>query len=121
MYKTLCGYTDPLEAHIVCGRLQAEGFTVHVADAHSTVANWNWRLAIGGAKVRVLTHEFAEARELLRALERGELALTPDEGGAVMPAPDRESWSSRLAYLAAFWLGIPLPWGRRTDADEPRR
>jgi hypothetical protein len=94
---------------------------VHVADAHSTVANWNWRLAIGGAKVRVLTHEFAEARELLRALERGELALTPDEGGAVMPAPDRESRSSRLAYLAAFWLGIPLPWGRRTDADEPRR
>ena len=117
MYKTVACYTDPIEAHIVCGRLRAERFTVYVADAHSTLGNWDWRLAIGGAKVRVLTAEFAPARELLRALDRGEYALTPDEGGSPVPLPDRETLSSRLAYVFGLWLGLPVPWRRRSDAS----
>jgi hypothetical protein len=113
MYKTLACYIDPIEAHIVCGRLQAEGYTAYVADAHSTLGNWDWRLAIGGAKVRVLSEEFQAARDLMRALDRGEYALTPEEGGSVSLPACRESWSSRVAYLFAFWLGLPLPWRRR--------
>lgn len=113
MFRTIASFIDPLEAQIVCGRLQAEGLTAYVADAHSALGNWHWRLAIGGAKVRVLTLQFSEAQELMRALDRGELALRSEEGGSAMPVPDRESWSSRLAYLCIFWFGIPLPWRRR--------
>ena len=93
----------------------AEGFTVYVADAHSTLGNWDWRLAIGGAKVRVLGSEFVQARELVRALDRGEYALTAEEGGGLAAHADRESWSSRLAYVFGLWLGLPLPWRRRYD------
>lgn len=115
MYKTVACFTDPIEAHIVCGRLHAQGLTAYVADGHSTLGNWTWRLALGGAKVRVLDSEFAGARELVRALDGGEFALTPDEGGDALSAPDRESWSSRLAYVSGLWFGIPLPWRRRRD------
>ena len=114
MYTTVASYTDPIEAHVVCGRLRAEGFTVYVADAHSTMGNWNWRLAIGGAKVRVLSSEFEPVRELVRALDRGEYALTTEEGGGPAGHADRESWSSRLAYIG-LWLGLPLPWRRRYE------
>jgi hypothetical protein len=112
MYKTVACYVDPIEAHIVCGRLQAEGFTAHVADAHSALGNWHWRLAIGGAKVRVHGAEFIAARDIVRALDRGEYALVPEDGGSTALPTDRESWSSRLAYVFAFWVGIPLPWRR---------
>jgi hypothetical protein len=117
MYRTVACYTDPIEAYIVRGRLQAEGFTVYVADAHSALGNWDWRLAIGGAKVRVLTTEFARARELMRALDRGDYALTQDEGGTPALFPDRETLSSRLAYVLGLWLGLPVPWRRRSDAS----
>lgn len=115
MYTTVASYIDPIEAHVVCGRLRAEGFTVYVADAHSTLGNWDWRLAIGGAKVRVLGSEFVQARELVRALDRGEYALTAEEGGGLAAHADRESWSSRLAYVFGLWLALPLPWRRRYD------
>jgi len=117
MYTTVACYIDPIEAQIVCGRLQAEGLTAYVADAHSTLGNWDWRLAIGGAKVRVLTTQFFDARDLVRALDQGEFALVTDAGSDSARMPDRESGSSRLAYAAGLWLGIPLPWRRRRFED----
>lgn len=120
MFRTIASYLDPIEAHIVCGRLLAEGIEAHVADDQTNLANWEWRQAIGGTKVRVATAQFEQARALIAELDRGEFALDPETSGAA--ATDRESWSSRLAYVFGLGFGLPLPWRRRqmqsSEADE---
>jgi len=115
MFVTVASYIDPIEAQIARGLLLAEGLEVHVGDEHLAVANWEWRLAIGGARLRVPAAQAARAREILRAMEAGEYAID-DDGRDAPPqlrAPDRETLSSRLAWLALFLLSIPLPWRRR--------
>lgn len=112
MYRTVAAYPDPLLAHIVRGRLEAEGVAAWVADEHSVLMNWDWRLALGGAKVRVATEQFAEARQIVRELDRGAFVVVTDEDEPI-PAC-RETWSSRLAYLVLFVFWLPLPWSRRT-------
>ena len=116
MHRTVASYLDPIEAHIVCGRLQAEGIDAIVSDDQTNLANWEWRQAIGGTRVRVAEAQYAEAKALIAALDDGDFALEPE----TPPTPPyRESWSSRLALLFGLGLGIPLPWRRdRRDDDE---
>jgi len=64
------------------------------------------------------------ARNILRAAESGEYVLDEDgdahERSAderTMHAPDRESWSSRLAWVALMLFSVPLPWRRKPAAD----
>lgn len=124
MYKTVASYLDPLEAHIVCGRLQAKGFDAHVADDQTNLANWEWRTAIGGTRVRVHEDDYAAARTLIAELDGGAFALVDEEGQAAEDGaalhPDRETWSSRLALVFGLGLGIPLPWRRRQKDDTGR-
>ena len=120
MYRTIASYLDPIEAHIVCGRLRAEGIDAHVADDQMNLANWEWRQAIGGTKVRVVDGQFEQARVLIGALDQGEFSLDDDTSNT--PAPDRETWSSRLALVFGLGFGVPLPWRRKpiasTEQDE---
>ncbi len=117
-------YVDPIEAQIAAGLLQAEGIAVHLGDQNMALANWEWRLAIGGVKLHVRDDQLAHAREVIRRLDAGEFALPPDatehEHDDATPievptgaAPNRESWSSRLAWVALVLFAIPLPWRRR--------
>jgi len=119
MFTTIAHYTDPIEAHLARGRLLSEGIDAHLGDEHLAVANWEWRLAVGGVKLRVADGDVGRAKLVLQALDAGEYALEsePDDEGA-LHTPDRESWSSRLAWLALMLFGIPLPWRRRAASDE---
>ena len=114
MYRTVASYLDPIEAHIVCGRLQAEGIEAFVADDQTNRANWEWRQAIGGTRVRVAEDQYAQARALIAELDDGAFALDSEPG----PPPYRESASSRLALLLGLGFGLPLPWRRRRMPDE---
>ena len=120
MFRTIASYLDPIEAHIVCGRLLAEGIEAHVADDQTTLANWEWRQAIGGTKVRVVDAQFEQARSLIAEVDRGEFALDPEASNTT--TIDRESWSSRVAYVFGLGFGLPLPWRRRqmqsSETDE---
>lgn len=118
MFTTVASYLDPLQAQIARGLLAAEGIDAHVGDEHLAVANWEWRLAIGGSKVRVADADAARARAILGAMEAGAYAIDDDgePADARLRAPERESPSSRLAWLALVLLSLPLPW-RRRDAD----
>ena len=121
MFTTVASYHDPLEAHIACGRLRAEGIDAHVADDQLAVANWEWRLTLGGTRVRVADADAERARHVLRELDAGGYALeteAPEAGG--LRAPDRESWSSRLAWVALVVFNVPLPWRRRGNDDAQR-
>jgi hypothetical protein len=121
VFTTVARYHDPIEAHIACGRLRAEGIDAHVADDQLAVANWEWRLAVGGIRVRVLEGDAERARKVLRELDAGGYALE-DEPGATdtLSAPQRESWSSRIAWVALMLFNIPLPWRRRNSDDAVR-
>ena len=117
MFVAVARFADPLEAHIVCGRLRAEGIDAHVADAHMGLANWEWRLAVGGTRVLVDEREADRARIIVRALDAGAYALDTEAEPALQP-PSRESWSSRLAWIALMLFGVPLPWRRRPSRDD---
>ncbi|WP_226467257.1 putative signal transducing protein [Luteimonas panaciterrae] len=123
MFTTIAHYTDPIEAHLARGLLLSEGIEAHLDDEHLAYANWEWRLATGGVKLRVLHIHAERARAVLRAMEAGDYALDED-GDARDPglqSPYRESWSSRLAWLALMLYGIPLPWRRRHDDEDAAR
>ncbi|NLW96241.1 MAG: DUF2007 domain-containing protein [Xanthomonadaceae bacterium] len=123
MSIVVASYTDPVQAQIARGLLQAEGIEAHLGDEHLALANWEWRLAIGGAKLRVAAADAPRARKILQALDAGEYAID-DEARPADPQlqpPDRESPSSRLAWLALVLLNIPLPWRRRASADVRRQ
>ncbi len=115
MFTTVASYLDPLQAQIARGLLGAEGIDAHLGDEHLAVANWEWRLAIGGSKLRVADADAARARAILQALDAGEYAIDDDgqPADAQLRPPERESASSRLAWLALVLLNVPLPWRRR--------
>ena len=119
MFITVARFHDPIEAHIACGRLCAEGIAAHVADTHMGLANWEWRLAIGGTRVLVDESDAERARGIVRDLDAGAYALDDDASPtATLQAPYRESWSSRLAWIALMLFNIPLPWRRRPTRDD---
>ena len=118
MLTTIARFADPLEAQIACGRLRAEGIDAHVADAHMGLANWEWRLAVGGTRVLVDEADVEFARKVMRDLDAGRYALDDESTDEVLHAPDRESWSSRIAWIALMLFGLPLPWKRDPPRDD---
>jgi len=141
MFTTVAAFTDPIEAQLALGRLQAEGIPARLDDSGSAIMDWTWRLAIGGMRLRVPDAQAMHARRVLAALDAGEYALEADGAGppdagsgaaageaggdpagwrpapAGLVAPDRESASSRLALVAFLLLGLPLPWRRRARVE----
>lgn len=124
MLVIVAHYHDPIEAHIARGLLASQGIDAHLGDEHLALANWEWRLAVGGVKLRVPQEQAMHARNILRAAESGEYVLDEDgdehERSAderTLHAPDRESWSSRLAWVALMLFSVPLPWRRKPAAD----
>ena len=113
MLTIVARYVDPIQAWIARGLLEAEGIEAHVGDGQVALANWEWRLAIGGVKLRVPAAQAARAVEVLRAMDAGEYAIDDEARPATPVAPDRETASSRLAWLALVLFNLPLPWRRR--------
>lgn len=128
MFTTIAAYLDPIEAQLALGRLQAEGISARLDDSGTAIANWEWRLAIGGMRLRVPEEQALHARRVLAALDAGEYALDDGPAGdgqqdrdkalAPLQPPSRESLSSRLAWLALMLFGVPLPWRRERDDDD---
>lgn len=119
MLVAVARFTDPLEAQIACGRLRAEGIDAHVADAHMGLANWEWRLAVGGTRVLVDEADAEFARRVMRDLDAGRFALDAESPQQPpLRSPDRESWSSRIAWIALMLFGLPLPWKRKPARDD---
>lgn len=120
MFTTVAHYHDPIEAHIARGLLASQGIDAHLGDEHLALANWEWRLAVGGVKLRVPQEQARQARDILHAAESGEYMLDEEEGEddpqALQP-PYRESWSSRLAWVALMLFSVPLPWRRKAASD----
>lgn len=116
--------TDPIQAHILVGRLEAEGLQAFVAHEHHVWANWFMSNALQGVKVQVPAYQAEEALEVLARLRAGEFA----KGDGVATEACRHCGAeaalgaarSRLIALLVLWFFVlPLPfskWGRRCRA-----
>ncbi|MGY0612583.1 putative signal transducing protein [Luteimonas sp. A501] len=93
MFTTVAAYTDPIEAQLAAGLLQAEGIPARLDDTGTAIANWEWRLAIGGMRLRVPDAQAIHARRVLAALDAGEYALDEDalDDGALHEATPEEA------------------------------
>ena len=71
MLITVATFTDPLEAHIVRGRLEAEHIECFVMHEHHIWANWFLSTALGGVKLQVRPEDVRRvATEYLRTSQR---------------------------------------------------
>lgn len=69
---TIGWFTEPWEAHIARGRLEAEGVRTFIANEHQVSANWCMAFALGCVQLQVLASDADTAREVLRRYQAGE-------------------------------------------------
>ncbi len=62
---TVESFSDPLEAHIAKGRLEAEGIQAFVANEHHIWANWMMSHALGGVRVQVASENIDVAKRII--------------------------------------------------------
>lgn len=118
MLVTVDRYSNPLEAHIVRGRLEAEGITAFVAHEHHVWAKWTIALALGGVKIQVKGEDVGNSLKILENLRNGEyllgevessdyISLCPKCGDA---NKERINWQWKLALFVLILTSIPLPY-----------
>ncbi|MGK2941510.1 MAG: putative signal transducing protein [Immundisolibacter sp.] len=66
-FVTVGVFTNPLDAHLAKGRLEAEGISAHILNEHYIWANWPLSDALGGVKVQVADHNADGAKKILTA------------------------------------------------------
>lgn len=121
MWTTVHREISPWDAHIVAGRLQAEGLNTCVLFDNIVRIDWSQSLSYGGVHVQVPDAELAHARQVLCALANGdyeadlaaELALPGDvrcpRCGSYRWRWRRGGYSSAFAVLCAAWGAIFAP------------
>ena len=113
-------FYDPLEAHILRERLDAEGIpAIVVGDGHVRI-NWPWAVALRGARICVPVGFRVQADEVVAAYTRGDFAADVDaEAGTSPPrcpacgssacsreVPLREKLLA-VGVFAMFWVVFP--------------
>lgn len=120
MLITTAVFTNPIEAHIVRGRLEVEGIPAFVIHEHHIWANWFYSYALGGVKVQVNYSNISAAKELLEKLKNAEFEklLEENEGtyekisclNCKSQSIEECRFSERIA-LIVFWIfAIPIPY-----------
>lgn len=115
MLITIASYTEPWEAHIVRGRMEAEGIPATLAHDQHVSLDWPLATALGGVKVQV-PPAFAEQALGVEADYRSGAyidalkASHPDTEGIQCPECGSENYrnhaSLSLTILALMSLGI---------------
>ena len=78
-FITIARFLIPMDAHILRGRLEAEGIPAIVADGNLTQTNTLLSVAVGGARVQVPVPYVAEAMGVMAALRSGAFVLGENE------------------------------------------
>lgn len=104
-------YVNAIEAHIVRGRLEAEGIPAVVGNEYLVTQNWLLSLATGGVVVRVPAEMLEEARAVIAGIDHGDFAEPGDacaHCGAALSL-GAGSMTRDAALVAATLLAFPLP------------
>lgn len=112
---TISTHTDPLDAHILRCRLEAEDIPAFIAGEHHIGMNWLMSNALGGVRVQVPEPFSSQALTVISDIKAGAYqiedeqteALSCPKCGSQHCTPLKTSW--RIAFLALFFLSMPLP------------
>lgn len=120
MLATVAVFVNPLEAHIVRGRLETEGIPAFVTHEHHIWANWFISNALGGVKIQVNNSHVLDAKEVLENIDKGEyeVALEESQGQidtTICPGCKSKNiiecrWNEKIALIVFWAFGIPLPY-----------
>lgn len=104
MPVTLITFTNQLEAHIVLGRLQAEGIPAYIAFEHHIAVEWWLSLALGGVRIQVPKGYYESALNILEAINNGKYENTLlEEFGLSDPVVCPSCSSKNTASIAWLW------------------
>lgn len=117
MLITIGLYLNPIEAHIVRGRIEAEGIPAYVQHEHHSWAKWTISLALGYVKVQVRQEDVKAAVAVLENIQSGEYALVEEAdtastccakcGGTEM---ERVNWSWKMALWGVMFFSVVIPY-----------
>ncbi|MCU7835553.1 MAG: DUF2007 domain-containing protein [gamma proteobacterium symbiont of Taylorina sp.] len=120
MITTLTTKTTAIEAHIILGRLQAEGIPAFIAFEHHIWANWMLSNALGGVRVQVLSSRIKDANVVISNIENGEFQKYLEaETGCLekehCPSCNSNAvkniiWPWKIAFLSLFIFTVPIPY-----------
>ncbi len=117
---TVATFTNPIEAHIVRGRLECEDIVAFVSHEHHIWAKWSLSQALGGVKVQVASSNYERASSVISDINSGKYLDTLDE-----PEFDEDliccnrcgsnrvsslRWPWKLSLVLFFVLLIPFPY-----------
>lgn len=104
-FKTLAKFTYSSEAQIIKGRLEADGIQVFLSDNFTIDTDPLVSNAIGGVKLKVLSHQYEAAKDILDTIEKYSL---DDEGNAITcpncNSKHVELFSTIKDFKSLFWF-----------------
>ncbi len=123
MLATVATFTNPLEAHILRGRLEAEEIPAYVYHEHHIGVYWLYSQVLGGVRLWVHPTHFGKAKEIIEAVRNGEYEI-PDEISPSCPrchskrlVPNRISWTISFLICHLFYMPIPFVWAKHECRD----
>lgn len=112
---TITSYSEPLEAHIVKGRLEAEGVPAFIANEHHISVAWYLSNALGGVKIQVHKQDHEKAIKIISSLHDGEFEEelkkeTKVAESNICPSCGSSNYSSKfsLPLLLLVWLSLGI-------------
>jgi hypothetical protein len=81
-FVLLTRFFNPIDAYMLQNRLQADGVLAVVAEANIVETDRLLTTALGGVRVLVLEADFGRAREIMRAVARGDYRLDEQSSDA---------------------------------------
>lgn len=121
MNVTVSTSTNPIEAHIIRGRLEAEGIPAFVIFEYHIWANWAISNAIGGVRVQVPSEFSKQAKTVIENINKGSYELSLEEVSTPAPTCCPKCNSQKIVSNDGFWkvalvivfiFCIPLPYSR---------
>lgn len=126
---TIATCNELTEAHILKGRLEAEGILCFLGDEHIVGAQPFYAVAVGGIKLKVPENDVDEAKAILASIQGGhadfildeiELAPPMQEHAQAQTCPHcgsdniaEEKYNKTVFSLSYLFLGFPLPFLNR--------
>jgi hypothetical protein len=114
-FVTIAAFTNPLEAHIAKGRLEAEDIQAFIVNELQIWNQWYLSDALGGVRIQVFAEDEVRARAVIGSHMSGkyeseiETNAAPDKHLCCTRC-DSENISSRFSYtlvlLMIFTLGL---------------
>lgn len=126
---TIATCNELTEAHILKGRLEAEGILCFLGDEHIVGAQPFYAVAVGGIKLKVPENDVDEAKAILASIQGGHADFILDEIELAPPMQEHaqaqicphcgsdniaeEKYNKTVFSLSYLFLGFPLPFLNR--------